>query len=228
MKTVNKERLDKVVALMKDSAYKASHGGSSGTSTYSFASFIKLNKINTEGMQERGDEISIPCPFHTDFAPSFSYNEKLGKCHCFSCGFGGSYLSFALEYTNKILGYSLTKAQYVNECLVQDPILASEAGFQTIYDFDDYTPLESFKRQKFTPNALLNAPSSYLELATYLQKHGVSEEIETLFILYMQDGIPADQIYHMLFSNDKDLYKVTTDQPVVDFLNINTEDFVYV
>lgn len=45
------------------------------------------------------------CPFHYEKTPSFHYNKKTDRYHCFSCGKGGTIIDFVAEYFN----YSLPK-----------------------------------------------------------------------------------------------------------------------
>ena len=48
-------------------------------------------------LKRRGSGYIGLCPFHNERTPSFSVSKSKGFCKCFSCGKGGSPVSFIME-----------------------------------------------------------------------------------------------------------------------------------
>ena len=169
---------------------------------YSFYRFAAERNL-LEDARERLDDISIPCPFHEDAAPSCNLNDKLHRYHCFTCDRGGNIFSFMTEYDRVILGLNVTYYQKLNECLLEDKEMQASIGAQSIFELEDVFSLEDGLK-RFRPK--LNQedlPKSYPELATLLQKKDCSVGEIKYFILLMQAGETPADIYKEIFNKEQ-------------------------
>jgi len=68
-----------------------------------------LNQINenanlleyvsqTLELEKRGDDYYGHCPLHTDLTASLSFSPKENRFYCFSCGRGGGFIKYLMEY----------------------------------------------------------------------------------------------------------------------------------
>lgn len=84
-------------------------------------------------LKKRGANYIGLCPFHSDRNPSFSVSKSKGLCKCFSCGKGGSAVTFIMEHEhlsyNEALRYLAKKYNIEikeRELTDQEKIAASE------------------------------------------------------------------------------------------------------
>ena len=173
---------------------------------YSFYRFAAEHNL-LEDARERLDDISIPCPFHEDAAPSCNLNDRIHKYHCFSCDRGGNIFSLMAEWDRTIVGLNVSYYQKINECLINDKEMQAAIGAQSIFELEDTFSFEdSLKR--FRPK--LNQedmPKSYPELATLIQKKGCTVGEIKYFILLMQAGESPSDIYKEIFKKEQKVTK---------------------
>lgn len=174
---------------------------------YTFKNFVMENNLGVNLIQ-RGNDIIIHCPFHADEAPSCSLNDSLGGFKCFSCGRHGNYISFTAEYDRVIKGINVTNPSKANEFLRTDAIMQASIGYTSIYEKD----VEKFElkdlrynRCKFIKGSIY--PTTYLEMATILNKNKASMQEKKLFILLMQHGLPIADIYNTIYPDEKVVLK---------------------
>lgn len=169
---------------------------------YSFYRFAAEHNLLDEA-RERLDDISIPCPFHEDAAPSCNLNDRLHKYHCFSCDRGGNIFSLMAEYDRVVLGINVSYYQKINECLLEDKEMQASIGAHSIFELEDVFSLEEGLK-RFRPK--LNQedmPKSYPELATLMQKRKCSISEIKYFILLMQAGESPSDIYKEIFKKEQ-------------------------
>lgn len=187
---VNKERFEQCKEAIESVARTKSR--------YTFDSFCRDKKLYGDSDRSRINGVFICCPFHHEVKPSLLIEEENRRFKCFGCGVFGDYLEFITQYDRKVLGLSVTKEQKVNELLKNDVALQARLGFSTIFqsahkkasDFEALT-FSKFKVKKKTI-------STYLELASAMQKANCSiNEIQYAVIL-MQNGILPEVIANNL------------------------------
>lgn len=61
-------------------------------------------------LKKRSGDYYGHCPLHVDDTPSFSVNPHENKYYCFSCGRGGSIISFLMNYENMTYDEAIEKA----------------------------------------------------------------------------------------------------------------------
>ena len=217
---------------MKKAAREANYRQQDGTGSleqcaYTFQAFFKKYNIPMENPLVRGEEVFVACPFHSDVAPSFAFNERKGICNCFSCTFaedkryGGTWLGFVLKYYNEVLGYDMGFYDLVESLMRDDPMLRATVGFNSIYDKQEYSATILEKKSVFRFNKEAALPTTYLELSTLIKERQCSDEIITLFILEMQDGIEPKEIYSHLFGEAaKEVENEEVEEPSFDFSEI--------
>lgn len=171
---------------------------SSPSQEYSFDARCKEYDLYRKGREEKAGGVWIACPFHSEEAPSLSFNQERGIWHCFGCGVGGNYLDFVYLLTSEIKGEEVSRERFFDNFLKSDVGLQSELGFHTVWkkevrSIEDFEPIERepFKRRKLE--------GSFIELQEeLLRKHPSMEKIK-LFIVMMQEGLPLSMVKRDVF-----------------------------
>ena len=167
---------------------------------YSFRRWAVEFGLMGEDTKYRIDDVIVECPFHDDESPSFSFNDKKHTYHCFSCGCHGNIVNFLTEYDQKVNGLNTSYYQKLNSMVLEDPVLKADLGVQSIYVSDQISLEKGLKRFTFRPTTDQFKPSSYLELASFMQKNKATTQQIKLFILLMQEGLDPVSIYREVYN----------------------------
>ena len=189
---VDKENTQKIIEYMNRTTNDWVH--SSGRIITSLNARYSFTKFFTEkGLMDNAKvnlhNTFVECPFHEDASPSLSFSEEKHVYQCFSCGSHGNIINLMAEYDTKIKGINMSFYQKMNEILLEDPLMSSDLGITSIYRNDEISLQEGLT--KFVPKGLSDRfnPSSFLELASYMKKHGCQKRDVKLFILLMCSGM---------------------------------------
>ena len=194
----NHDKVKKVINAMREDAISASSLGISNK--YRFDTFCRENHIFKDNATYRGDDVLISCPFHSDSTASCHINDSRWIYNCFGCK-GGNFLDFRFRYFTEILGEQITWYQMIDRMLRDDASLCSRLGFHTIFDNETKQIMEfsNFKRKRF--KATQQMPKSYLEMVDKFMSLHPSVEQKKLFILMMQQGVPAKDAWNEFFGD---------------------------
>lgn len=191
---VNTDLAKKAVEYIE---YDAVHNSNSH---YTFDAFLREHGLYSGKEKFLGSgDVFIHCPFHSENTPSLAVNEDKRIWHCLGCGKGGKFIDFLKEYVNEVEGRSCTWYQAVNELVASDPKLQSELHASSIF-YSGREKTAEFQRvnhKKFRYSKKL--PSTYLELATEMQKRKCTADQIKLAVLLMQSGFAADIVYGQVF-----------------------------
>lgn len=200
MNNVNKARVKAFINETKEDAMRASSSGS--FSKYSFDTFCREHNLYRDGKEYRSGGVVISCPFHTDEAPSFNFNDSMGVFNCFSCG-GGNYWKFVYRYRREVLGENVNWYQMINEALQKDPDMMSRLGFSSIYEKKSTNSTFTGNLSKFQFKRKNAKPTTYLELQSELLKRKPSIEQMVYFSLLMQNDVDIDIAYRELIEENR-------------------------
>lgn len=176
-----------------------------GKKQYSFDTFCKENNLLKGTDVDRGSYTMISCPFHSDSTPSCKIDNSRWRFRCFSCGLSGDYVEFVRHYYNYALGFSMTRTQLMEKILKEDLSLQLELGFSSIYTGSSQITVEQIPeaiKLKFT--RLPYTPTTFSELASYMQKHKCSKQQILFAISLMQSGSAPADIYREVFNVSSD------------------------
>lgn len=188
---LNLERLDQVRQAIDKVA-------ATGTK-YTFDEFCSNNGLYHEHDRKRIDGIFINCPFHSETTPSLLINEEKRKFNCFGCGAHGGYLEFITMYDNTVTGAELKASQKANELLRGDAELQGMLGFTTVFQ-KECVNIQEFKKLDFKRFELEKKPAStYLELASKMQKRKCELQQIMFALILMQQGLPPEVIERQVF-----------------------------
>ncbi len=140
----------------------------------------RLNMVEIVGsyvrLERRGNRYWGLCPFHNEKTPSFTLLPDLKGFHCFGCGKGGSMFSFIQEVEN------LTFVEAVE-------MLAEKAGIniprqvESGYNKTREALNELYNRVAGSLHYILKNNDSAAPARAYLEKRGISTEIQDTFML---------------------------------------------
>jgi molybdopterin converting factor small subunit len=99
----------------------------------------------------KGSYVMIACPFHEDALPSFSVSDEKGVCHCFSCGFSGTYVTVFRKLWKTIYYSDISFVNTLDLIIGSDPEISARLGFSTVKLRDFETVDESFKSKRLRP-----------------------------------------------------------------------------
>lgn len=169
---------------------------------FSFEDFCNSKGLFDAGREERAGGVWIACPFHSDAAPSLSFNEEKGIWHCFGCSAGGTLVDFMYMYETVTLGKRLSRSSFYNGLLSSDERLRIRLGFGTVYSEKccSVYSLEHIDKFKYRSG---NSLQTYLGVQEELLKHNPTKEQIKAFVLMMQKGLPPRVIRQELM-NTKD------------------------
>jgi len=124
-------------------------------------------------LKRRGANYIGLCPFHSDRNPSFSVSKSKGLCKCFSCGKGGSAVTFIMEHEhfsyNEALRYLAKKYNIEikeHELTDEERIAASER--------EALLATNDFALMHFENNLLSSAEGTSVGLA-YFRERGIND-----------------------------------------------------
>lgn len=132
-------------------------------------------------LRRRGVNYVGLCPFHNEKTPSFSVSKAKGICHCFSCGKGGSPVSFIMEHEQ--LSYSealkyLAKKYHIE--VVEKELTDEERAAQT--EREGMLIVNDFACQHFENNLYNTTDGKEIGLS-YFYERGFSDNIIKKFHL---------------------------------------------
>lgn len=132
------------------------------------------------------------CPFHNDRSPSFSVSKARGLCKCFSCGEGGSAVSFLMKLEhlnyNEALRYLARK---YNIEIEEREMTAEEERLETARD--NMFAVNEFALRSFEKN-LVETPEGRDVGLSYFRHRGINEQmIEKFHLGYALEG--RDTLY---------------------------------
>lgn len=208
---VNKERVDKVIAAIEDIA-------ASGT-RYTFDEFCTQHNLYGDNYRTRVDSVMICCPFHKENHPSLIIDEGGRRWHCFGGCSGRSYTDFLVNYDKFVLGVESSTPKKVNELLKNDSALRARVGFDTIYESEQQTTFEPMKIQAFKIKKVV--PTTFPELASWLQQKHYSKQMIIFAISLMQNGLSPEMIYQQVVDFKEPVAKK---QYSISELNKETDD----
>jgi len=200
---VSHERVRAVVGAMKGDAVRASSLGSQ--SKYGFETFCRQYGIYGEGAVFHSDHVLISCPFHSDSTPSCHIRGSKWIYNCFGCR-GGDFLNFRHRYLTEVLGEEISWYQMLDRMLKEDPVLMNTLGFCSIY-VKEAKPLGEIGKislPKFS--GVRKSPDSYLGVADKFLKTDPDISSRKMFILLMQKGIPAKDIWEAVMGREKEVF----------------------
>lgn len=98
-------------------------------------------------LKRRGANYIGLCPFHNDRSPSFSVSRSKGLCKCFSCGKGGSAVTFIMEHEhlsyNEALRYLAKKYNIeIKERELTDEERLAESERESLFAINDFALLQ--------------------------------------------------------------------------------------
>lgn len=132
-------------------------------------------------LKRRGANYIGLCPFHSDRNPSFSVSRAKGLCKCFSCGKGGSAVTFIMEHEhlsyNEALRYLAKKYNIEikeRELTDKERIAASER--------EALFAVNEFALMRFEDNLASAAEGINIGLA-YFRERGINEAMVKRFRL---------------------------------------------
>lgn len=132
-------------------------------------------------LKRRGANYIGLCPFHNERTPSFSVSKSKGICKCFSCGKGGSPVSFIMEIEqmsyNEALRYLAKK---YNIEIVEHEM--SEQERQEESQREAMFAVNAFALQHFEKN-LAETPDGKEIGLSYFRKRGISDAMIQRFHL---------------------------------------------
>jgi hypothetical protein len=147
-----------------------------------------------------GQDILVSCPFHEDYNPSCSCNDKRGVWHCFSCGRGGDFINLLCELSAIGGGKKIPYSKIVDDLLRADKEAQFVLGYLSVFAEEKQVVDESFriKRFKFSGKDI---PPTYIHLADKMKKCGL-DTVEN--ISYAQELMfqykTAGEVWDMLKS----------------------------
>jgi hypothetical protein len=112
---------------------------------------------------DKGGYVMIACPFHEDALPSFSIDDKKGVCHCFSCGFGGSYVSVFRKLWKAVYYSDISFVVSLDMILESNPEISVRLGFRTVREETAEIIDSGFRSKRLRPERVIK-PYGLFEL----------------------------------------------------------------
>lgn len=199
MLTVNKELAKQVLNAIERDAQGSS-------SKYTFDYFCKTHNLysNNDKVLGRGDYF-ISCPFHQDNTPSLGLNEAKRKWNCLGCSMGGSYIDFVWNYSKVVEGRDISWYQQINEILSADKKIQAEVKATTIFRHEKKSLEESSQVEHRKFKIQEKRPTTYPELATFMQRKKYPFSKIKYALLLMQNGFDVETIYKYVTVNNSDV-----------------------
>lgn len=188
---VDKEKVKQVVDLILSSE------------EYSFENLLKeLNLFKNADVT--GESFFMECPFHKDYSPSMRVSLEQGIYKCFSCGSGGGYFKFLVDYHKHVLNDGKSYYAIVDELLKRDRKLQLNLGFNSIFKETNKVNLSKFKMRRFNVKSINDKPENYIELANMVLVDKTKTEQDIILMLTsMQSGLDIKYIYKELYGHNK-------------------------
>lgn len=205
IRTVDKMKVQKIIEYMDENP------------RYDFETI--LDKIGLlKGYEIQGENKLIPCPFHEDFTPSCSINNQRKVYKCFSCGRGGSYLDFLLQYDKIVLGNSIGFYDFIDKILKSDREMQKDLVLTTVYSTKksiNENNLVFRKRFKLSEN--FNEIKNVIELANKVKKECKSKQDILMFMALVQKDISISEIENIIFHKEE---KTKAEKLSAEFENV--------
>lgn len=161
---------------------------------YTFRKFFEDHDMMEDSLM-RYEDLVVKCFGHTDNTASLSTNDSRGIFNCFACEMEGGYVDLLVEYSNKVLGEPTNFFFMLNKLLVDDKEMQFKLGISTIFLQENLFSLDFNEVPRIKVKKSLVPMTSYLELADIIKKKFNHVEVIKMFILMMQEGVPAHEIH---------------------------------
>ncbi len=132
-------------------------------------------------LKRRGANYVGLCPFHNDRSPSFYVSKAKGMCKCFSCGEGGSPVSFLMKLEQMSYSEALRYlARKYNIEIEEREMTAQEQQAET--DRENMLALNDFVMRYFEKNLVATPDGRDIGLS-YFRYRGISDQMIERFHL---------------------------------------------
>ena len=175
---------------------------------YSFENLLKeLNLFKNADVT--GDSFFMECPFHKDYSPSMRVSLEQGIYKCFSCGSGGGYFKFLVDYHKHVLNDGQNYYSIIEDILKRDRKLQLSLGFNSIFKEVNKVNISKFKLRRFDVKSINDKPENYIELANKVLADKTKTERDIILMLTsMQSGLDIKYIYNELYGDNKSYCEV--------------------
>ena len=124
-------------------------------------------------LKKRGSNYIGLCPFHAERTPSFSVSKSRGYCKCFSCGKGGTAISFVMEHENMNYNEALRYlAKKYNIEIIEKEV--SEADIQAEHERESLFAVNEWAMNDFC-HILLHDEEGIAIGKAYFTERGLNE-----------------------------------------------------
>ncbi|MBN8828135.1 MAG: DNA primase [Sphingobacteriia bacterium] len=134
---------------------------------------VKLSEIISKKvvLKRKGKEYSGLCPFHSESTPSFTVNDDKQFYHCFGCHAHGNAFDFIMQFERMEFGEALRYLAKLTNVKLPEKY---SPGFFQKFDVFNQIMVQAVKWYQKNLSSATNAKN-------YLQKRGISKEIEEHF-----------------------------------------------
>ena len=132
-------------------------------------------------LKRRGANYWGLCPFHNDRSPSFSVSKARGLCKCFSCGEGGSAVTFLMKLEHLNYNEALRYLARKYNIEVEEREMTSEEE-QLEAARDNMFAVNEFALKQFKKN-LIETPEGRDVGLSYFRHRGINEQMIEKFHL---------------------------------------------
>lgn len=137
-------------------------------------------------LKRRGANYVGLCPFHNDRSPSFYVSKSKGMCKCFSCGEGGSAVSFLMKLEQMSFSEALRYLAKKYNIEIEEREM-TDAEMKAEGDRENMLSLNDFAMRYFERNMKETADGRDIGLS-YFRYRGISDEmIERFHLGYALD-----------------------------------------
>lgn len=141
-------------------------------------------------LKRRGANYVGLCPFHNDRSPSFYVSKAKGMCKCFSCGEGGSPVSFLMKLEQMSYTEALRYLARKYNIEVEEREMSAQEQ-QAESDRENMLALNDFAMRYFENN-LVSTPDGRDIGLSYFRYRGISDQmIERFHLGYALEGRDA-------------------------------------
>ncbi|MCM1254765.1 MAG: DNA primase [Duncaniella sp.] len=141
-------------------------------------------------LKRRGANYVGLCPFHNDRSPSFYVSKAKGMCKCFSCGEGGSPVSFLMKLEQMSYTEALRYLARKYNIEVEEREMSAQEQ-QAESDRENMLALNDFAMRYFENNLVATSDGRDIGLS-YFRYRGISDQmIERFHLGYALEGRDA-------------------------------------
>lgn len=132
-------------------------------------------------LKRRGSGYIGLCPFHNERTPSFSVSKTKGLCKCFSCGKGGSPVSFIMEIEQMTYPEALRLLAKKYNIEIEERELSREER-EAVTERESMMAVNDFAMQCFEQNLTSTAEGRDIGLS-YFRERGINDAMVKKFHL---------------------------------------------